>query len=76
MEGMDMGNCGVGACDMSKVMNMSKEECAAYCDSMKCTPEQKEMCQKHAGSANCSQACQDNCKSKNIKYINNNVLLY
>ncbi|MEI6595540.1 MAG: sodium-translocating pyrophosphatase [Bacteroidota bacterium] len=67
MEGMDMGNCGAGACDMSKVMNMSKEECAAYCDSMKCTPEQKEMCIKHAGSANCSQACQDNCKSKNIK---------
>lgn len=67
MEGMDMGKCDMGKCDMSRVMNMSKEECAAYCDSMKCTPEQKEMCVKHAGSAYCSQACQDNCKSKNIK---------
>ena len=35
--------------DMSKVMSMSKEECAAYCDSIGCSPEQKEMCLKHAG---------------------------
>ena len=67
MSGMDMGKCDVGGCDMGKVMNMSKEQCAAYCDSLKCTPEQKAMCMSHAGSAFCSQACQDNCKAKNIK---------
>ena len=51
---------------MSMVMNMSKEECAAYCDSLKCTPEQKAMCLKHAGSAFCTQACIDKCKEMNI----------
>ena len=39
----------VGAkCDMSKCINMSKEECAKYCDSLKCSPEEKAMCLKHA----------------------------
>lgn len=38
-------------CDMSKCMQMSKEECAAYCDMNKCTPEQKAICMEHAGTA-------------------------
>jgi len=58
--------CDIGGCDMSRVMNMSKEQCAAYCDSLKCTPEQKAMCMKHAGAAFCTDACQKKCKEMNI----------
>jgi K(+)-stimulated pyrophosphate-energized sodium pump len=35
-------------CDMSKCMNMTADECAAYCDSVGCSPEQKAECVKHA----------------------------
>jgi K(+)-stimulated pyrophosphate-energized sodium pump len=38
-------------CEMSKCMQMTKEECAAYCDQNKCTPEQKAICMAHAGTA-------------------------
>ncbi|MCK6640306.1 MAG: sodium-translocating pyrophosphatase [Bacteroidia bacterium] len=51
-EGAKMECCAkpdMGKCDMSKCMDMTKEECAAYCDSMGCTPEQKAMCVSHAG---------------------------
>ena len=54
-------------CDMSKCMDMSKEECAAYCDSMKCTPEEKAMCLEHAGKASassCMEGCENGCKTK------------
>ncbi|MFM2017321.1 MAG: hypothetical protein RL007_977, partial [Bacteroidota bacterium] len=42
-------NMDMSKCDMSKCMNMTKEQCAAYCDSVGCTPEQKAMCVSHAG---------------------------
>ena len=35
-------------CDMTRVMTMTKAQCAAYCDSMKCTPEEKAVCLQHA----------------------------
>ncbi len=38
-------------CDMTKCMQMTKEECAAYCDLNKCSPEQKAICMQHAGTA-------------------------
>ena len=34
-------------CDMSKMITMTKEECAKMCDSLRCTPEQKEVCLSH-----------------------------
>jgi K(+)-stimulated pyrophosphate-energized sodium pump len=52
-------------CDMNKVMNMSKEECAAYCDSMGCSAEEKEVCMKHAGAgSSCMEGCSHGCKTK------------
>ncbi|MFI5221969.1 MAG: sodium-translocating pyrophosphatase [Bacteroidia bacterium] len=66
MDEMKMKKYDLGKCDMSRMMNMTKEECAAYCDSMKCTSEQKEACMNIAGSAFCSKACQSKCKEKNI----------
>jgi hypothetical protein len=59
-------------CDMSKCVNMGKEECAAYCDSMGCSVEEKEMCLKHAGmktdgnaeTSSCFQGCDHGCKTK------------
>ena len=44
-------------CDMSKCMNMTKEECAAYCDSMKCSPEEKAACLEHAGMGSMPRSC-------------------
>lgn len=43
-------------CDMSKCMQMTKEECAAYCDMNKCTPEEKAICLEHAGTAQAGAA--------------------
>ncbi len=64
MDSMDMDHCEMmGNCDMSKCMEMTKEECAAYCDSMKCTPAQKDMCQSMYGAdgkfdmAKCKSMC-------------------
>ena len=37
----------VGNCDMTKLAEMTKDECNAYCDSLGCTPEQKELCLSH-----------------------------
>jgi K(+)-stimulated pyrophosphate-energized sodium pump len=52
-------------CDMNKVMNMSKEECAAYCDSMGCSAEEKEVCMKHAGAgSSCMEGCSHGCKTE------------
>jgi K(+)-stimulated pyrophosphate-energized sodium pump len=45
-------------CDMNKVMQMTKEECAVYCDSVGCTPEQKAMCIEHAGMGTKKACCQ------------------
>ncbi|MEO6903649.1 MAG: sodium-translocating pyrophosphatase [Bacteroidia bacterium] len=45
-------------CDMSKVMKMTKEECASYCDSVGCTPEQKAICVEHAGMETKKACCQ------------------
>ncbi len=67
MDSMDMSHCEMmGNCDMSKCMEMTKEECAAYCDSMKCSPEQKEMCQSMYGADGKfdMEKCKAMCKSK------------
>ncbi len=70
-ENMMKGCCKHGesemTCDMNKVVNMTKEQCAAYCDSMKCSPEKKAMCMEHAGMGVCSQNCMDKCKAHGIK---------
>ncbi|MES2779642.1 MAG: sodium-translocating pyrophosphatase [Bacteroidota bacterium] len=34
----------MGKCEVSKCMEMTKEECAAYCDSVGCTAEEKATC--------------------------------
>lgn len=66
---MDKAGCNKtemnAACDMSKCMNMTKEECAAYCDSVGCTPEQKEMCLSHAGKG--EEACMKKCDSTKME---------
>ena len=67
MDSMDMSHCEMmGNCDMSKCVEMTKEECAAYCDSMKCSPEQKEMCQSMYGADGKfdMEKCKAMCKSK------------
>ncbi|MEI6879991.1 MAG: sodium-translocating pyrophosphatase [Bacteroidota bacterium] len=67
MDSMDMSHCEMmGNCDMSKCLEMTKEECAAYCDSMKCSPEQKEMCQSMYGADGKfdMEKCKAMCKSK------------
>ncbi len=81
VDSMDMDHCGMmGNCDMSKCMNMTKEECAVYCDSMKCTPEQKAMCQSMYGAdgkfdmakckamcekeSGCMEGCDKGCKTE------------
>ncbi|NDC31281.1 MAG: sodium-translocating pyrophosphatase [Bacteroidetes bacterium] len=67
MDSMDMSHCEMmGNCDMSKCVEMTKEECAAYCDSMKCSPEQKEMCQSMYGADGKfdMEKCKAICKSK------------
>ena len=53
----------MGKCDMSKCMEMTKDECAAYCDSVGCTTEQKEKCLSMYGAdgkfdkAKCKEMC-------------------
>ena len=67
MDSMDMSHCEMmGNCDMSKCLEMTKEECAAYCDSMKCSPEQKEMCQSMYGADGKfdMEKCKAMCKRK------------
>jgi len=49
------------ACDKSRVMNMTKEECLAYCDSIGCTDDQKAVCVKFAICGNCSPDCNEKC---------------
>jgi K(+)-stimulated pyrophosphate-energized sodium pump len=53
----------MGKCEMSKCMEMTKEECAAYCDSVGCTPAEKEKCMSMYGAdgkfdkAKCMEMC-------------------
>ena len=55
----------MGKCDMSKCMEMTKDECAAYCDSVGCTPAEKEKCLSMYGAdgkfdeAKCKEMCKE-----------------
>jgi hypothetical protein len=75
MDSMDMEECTMimGKCEMSKCMEMTKDECALICDSMGCDAKQKEMCLSMYGAdgkfneAKCKamcekeSACMENC---------------